>query len=144
MLHRVSLAFVSNQRKPTLGLDNLRKSGHDRSDEELLGRNLKAAREASGTSQAALGEYMVSNGFSAWRQTTVSRTERGERELLWGEAVALEGLFGTEVWKGTNLAGTTRHVVDAVIARSIEGRMDRIGKELDELRALWIKYKEMS
>lgn len=144
MLHRVSVLLVNNQRKPTLKLDDLEKSARDRSNDDRFGRNLKAAREEAGLSQAALGEYMVNNGFPAWRQTTVSRTERGERELIFGEAVALESLFGRAVWEGTRFARATGQVMDAVIAKNIETRMDRIGKELDELRALWIKYKEMS
>ena len=119
---------MDNQREPT-GDDGAR-----------VGRNLKAARERAGMSQTALAHHMASKGFTAWRQTTVSRTERGERELLASEMFTLDTLF-PGLWDGTSVARTMRTVGNAIDTKRIEAQMDKIGAELDQLRTMWGRHK---
>ena len=44
-----------------------------------LGRLVAEARKRRRWTQADLGERMAEEGFTAWRQSTVSKMERGER-----------------------------------------------------------------
>lgn len=53
---------------------------------------LRAARRERGWSQQFVAEAMKGRGFS-WRQTTVAKTEAGDRPVLLGEAVALAEIF---------------------------------------------------
>src|SRR4051794_39559980 len=92
--HTCYVVSVVNQRQPT----------HD----ERVGLNLKAARERAGISQTALAERMAEAGFTAWRQTTVSRTERGERALKMGEFRKLGKIVGADLSEGTEFASSLR------------------------------------
>ncbi len=106
-------------------------------DDVRLGRNIKAARAAKGLSQTALADYMAGKGFTAWRQTTVSRTERGERAMVTAEAWQLEELFGGRVlWEGTRFGTSMGGLVDGLLESAIEEKVDLIERELGELREM--------
>lgn len=57
-------------------------------------RWLGEARKARKISQERLAAHMRERGFTAWRQTTVSKTESGQRPMLLGEWVALRDVLG--------------------------------------------------
>jgi transcriptional regulator with XRE-family HTH domain len=58
----------------------------------VLAARLRAARHAADISQAALAEAMRLRGFN-WRQTTVAKSEAGDRPVLFAEMVALSQIF---------------------------------------------------
>ena len=70
-------------------------------DRARFGHNLASVRKERGMSQGQLADTMREAGFAAWRQTTVSRIERGEQKLKVQEVLALERLFGGKVTEGT-------------------------------------------
>lgn len=77
---------------------------------ELVGENIQTARTQIGMSQTALAHHMHAQGFTAWRQTTVSRTELGTRALNVDEAAELEDLLGGDIWFGTRMDRAARKV----------------------------------
>jgi transcriptional regulator with XRE-family HTH domain len=54
-----------------------------------IGANVKALRESMQLTQAEVGTQMRKAGFQSWRQTTVNKTESGERPLKFSEALEL-------------------------------------------------------
>ena len=81
-----------------------------------FGRTLRDMRMNAGVAQAALAERMVRHGFPSWRQSTVAKTESGERPLLAAEMFALIDLLGVD-----------RHaVVDAVASNDDEQLAQRL------------------
>lgn len=73
-------------------------------DEGFL-QALREARARTRTSQERLANGMKSLGF-AWHQTTVAKTESGQRPLLFREAVALANLLRFDLSQTTQVAGT--------------------------------------
>ncbi|MGW7239700.1 helix-turn-helix domain-containing protein [Streptomyces sp. NPDC054804] len=59
---------------------------------KVLASRLRAARTAMGMSQAAVSKAMVDRGFS-WRQTTVAKSEAGDRPVLFAEVAALAQIY---------------------------------------------------
>ena len=53
---------------------------------------LKDMRAAAGLSQEEVAEAMRNAGYTYFRQTTVSKIERGDRRLLLDESVDLLGI----------------------------------------------------
>ncbi|SER80239.1 Helix-turn-helix domain-containing protein [Pedococcus cremeus] len=66
-------------------------------DEERFTANLRRLREAKGWSQNELATRMRGRGWESFRQTTVSRLEKGEQSVRIGEARALADLLGVTV-----------------------------------------------
>jgi ribosome-binding protein aMBF1 (putative translation factor) len=66
--------------------------------ERLLraGALVRSLRRERGVSQADLAAEMRANGWP-WHQTTVNKTERGERALRFGEAADLAALSGLSI-----------------------------------------------
>ena len=66
--------------------------------DEWFGRNLKAARETKGLSQAAVAEMMRAEGFPAFTQQMLAKVEAGPRgtgrQVSVGEAFALGRIVG--------------------------------------------------
>lgn len=58
---------------------------------------MKLVREKEGLNQAELAQRMVDQGFTYFSQTTISRLERGERPLRFGEARALAAILRRKV-----------------------------------------------
>lgn len=58
-------------------------------------QNLIRLREQRGWTQSDLARWMAKIGWSAFRQTTVSRIEKGERPIRLGEAHGITGLLET-------------------------------------------------
>lgn len=63
---------------------------------EQLGQAVADGRQRRGMSQSALARVMQAAGFS-WQQTTVSRTEAGQRPIPFAEAVALAALLNIDL-----------------------------------------------
>ncbi|MCT1618497.1 helix-turn-helix domain-containing protein [Janibacter hoylei] len=85
-------------------------------DDKRVGSNVRFARQEKGLSQAALAESMRAEGQAHWRQTTVSRVERGDQKIAVGEIRALERILGP----GTVLAGTDTDQAMRAIGLSVE------------------------
>ncbi|MGW3936476.1 hypothetical protein [Streptomyces phaeochromogenes] len=82
---------------------------------------LRAARRAAGISQAALAEAMRVRGFN-WRQTTVAKSEAGDRPVLFAEALAMTQILKREfeyfLFEGTELDNTideAKRTADALV-----------------------------
>jgi transcriptional regulator with XRE-family HTH domain len=88
----------------------------------VFAARLRAARRAAEVSQAVLADAMRYRGFN-WRQTTVAKSEAGDRPVLFAEAIALSQIFkrGLEyfLFEGTE--------VDSVV--------DEAAREIDSLEA---------
>lgn len=63
---------------------------------ELFAARLRAARQSAGMSQEALAKAMRERGMN-WRQTTVAKTEKADRPVLFVEAITLSRIFGRGV-----------------------------------------------
>jgi transcriptional regulator with XRE-family HTH domain len=114
---------MSSQQQPTDG----------EPDEVLVARNIAAARKRKGMSQTALAEHMAARGFPSWRQTTVSRTERGTRQLIVDESRELEQLFGGDIWFGSKLDRTMRRFQNAIRGEKGEIASAQLGRLEDSL-----------
>ncbi|MFB9619523.1 helix-turn-helix domain-containing protein [Brooklawnia cerclae] len=60
-------------------------------------RNMKAAREARGWSQAVLVDHLELLGVETLNQSTVSRIEKGERDVRLPEARAIAKVFSVSL-----------------------------------------------
>lgn len=60
-------------------------------------RNLRAARAAAQLKQDDVAERMRELGFAAWRHSTVSLTERGQRRITVDELLGLAVAFEVSV-----------------------------------------------
>ncbi len=63
-------------------------------DMERIAWNIARLRKRAGMSQEALARAMVEAGEGHWRQTTVSRVERGKQGLRMSETIALLRILG--------------------------------------------------
>lgn len=70
-------------------------------DDKRFVRNMVAFREAHGMSQKELVEKLREQGWTSVYQNTISRIERGERPVRYGEALAIARVFGEPVEKFT-------------------------------------------
>ena len=66
-------------------------------DEERFVASLRRLREERGWSQSELATKMREQGWASFRQTTISRLEKGEQSVRIGEARALAQLLGVSV-----------------------------------------------
>jgi transcriptional regulator with XRE-family HTH domain len=102
---------------------------------EVLGKNIRSLREATGLTQAELGEAMVSLGFPWQSRQTVAEVEAGRRPPSLEELVALAAYFDMPVntlftGAGTALPYRSVRVGDAIVeagtwAQITYGRSDR-------------------
>lgn len=68
---------------------------NDRDRVQMLGARIAELREARGWSQTELGRRLHGAGMTAAaHQTTVCRTEKGERAVSVFEAIEMAGVFG--------------------------------------------------
>jgi transcriptional regulator with XRE-family HTH domain len=105
----------------------------------VLASRIRAARRALGVSQSALAEAMRVRGFN-WRQTTVAKSEAGDRPILFAEVVALTQIFkrGFEyfMFEGTELDSIVdearRTARDLAVAMDeLEVQFNAINNDLD-------------
>ncbi|MFK0002558.1 helix-turn-helix domain-containing protein [Paenarthrobacter sp. NPDC090522] len=61
--------------------------------EKHFAENVRRLREERGWSQSELARRMVEAGWSAYNQMAISRTEKNERSVRLGEAIAIAELF---------------------------------------------------
>jgi len=121
--------------------------GQSDQDKRRVGENVRDLRASAGLSQVELAEAMVEKGQTHWRQTTVSRVERGIQSVDFEEWVALEEILGPGILRGTETAhnlsvsaGRLRNTilihrlsqVEAMLADS----MERTRATLEEVAAL--------
>ena len=66
------------------------------SDDETVGRNVRALRDAAGLSQAKLAEAMTEAGVSGFYPQTVTKIERGSRALKLTEGLHLARILNVE------------------------------------------------
>jgi transcriptional regulator with XRE-family HTH domain len=108
-------------------------------DEERFTANLRRLREAKGWSQNELATQMRRKGWGSFRQTTISRLEKGEQSVRIGEARALASLLGVTV---DDMALTASEEAEAVaqLREAIEqctkalDRIDMYGQYLPQAR----------
>lgn len=65
--------------------------------DEVLARNIRAARSRAGLNQELVAARMRALGFGEWCQSTVGRAERGKRRVMAGEAVWLAWALQTNL-----------------------------------------------
>lgn len=86
-------------------------------DDLRFARNMVAHREASGMSQKDLVEQLHSQGWTSVYQNTISRIEKGERPVRYGEALAIARAFGVSVEKFTLTPTESRLAIELATAR---------------------------
>lgn len=103
----------------------------ERDDEANFIRRMAELRAKADMSQSELARRMTERGFDTYSQTTVSRTEKGERPIRLGEARVLAEILGssvammvqdTEIAELQNEARYLRNVVEKLtleVARSL-------------------------
>ncbi|ARU53446.1 hypothetical protein CBR64_20440 [Cellulosimicrobium cellulans] len=64
--------------------------------DEVIGRNVRAFREARGLSQAQVADGMTAAGVEGFYPQTVLKTEKGQRSLKFFEGFALASVLGIE------------------------------------------------
>lgn len=107
-------------------------------DRDVIAANVVRLRKSAGMSQNVLASAMRDHGHSAWRQTTVSRVERGVQELRMGEMRALSRILGEGVLAGTKLAATAQEIVAALpklnVQRALRDAEENLKTALTEVR----------
>jgi transcriptional regulator with XRE-family HTH domain len=86
--------------------------------EELAAREVRSLRKGRGWSQEELARRMSAAGFASWHQSTVGRTETGDRPLRLNEAVALSELFGVSLTRLLTPVEMTLEQVGQAIAET--------------------------
>ena len=71
---------------------------------------LRERREAAGLSQVALADAMRNAGMDHWRQTTVSRVERGTQGVKPWESAALDKILGATTSDAARIEATLADV----------------------------------
>lgn len=66
-------------------------------DDLKFAENMRAIREARGMTQADLVRALKERGWQSVFQTTISRIEKGERPVRYGEALAISRALGTDI-----------------------------------------------
>ncbi|MEV4936310.1 helix-turn-helix transcriptional regulator [Streptomyces zaomyceticus] len=94
----------------------------------LLADRLKAARLAAGLSQEALAKAVNEHGLT-WRQTTVAKTEKGDRPVLFVEAVILARVLGLSVEDFASNSGPLEQLSDKIRTDWQQVRVDVIQAE---------------
>jgi transcriptional regulator with XRE-family HTH domain len=135
---------MPNQRNPQQPSDDLAELPASRLDDApVMGANVRAARVEAGMSQTALAEAMVAAGCKGWRQTTVSRTERGDRALKVREMKALgEVLPGAPILRGTSLSSAMSDFTVTVMPSAIEAQLATVNREVERLNKMWSVYSK--
>ncbi len=136
---------MPNQRQPRppkrITYNELQETASDPPDDRAVGANLRTLRERKGLSQVALARAMVDRGLSVWRQTTVSRVEKGDRPLYVNEMSALDEIVGPGLYTGTRFGQSQRKIKMYVLLENLHRGIERQRAELDEqqetLRALY-------
>ncbi|KQQ66098.1 hypothetical protein ASF63_12310 [Microbacterium sp. Leaf320] len=72
-------------------------SSMERDDEANFIRRMAELRADADMSQSELARRMAERGFETYSQTTVSRTEKGERPIRLGEARVLAEILGSSI-----------------------------------------------
>lgn len=108
-----------------------------------MGANVKRIRQDRGLSQTALAEAMAGRGHSAWRQTTVSRTEQGARALLFAEMGDLAEILGAGVMRDTSVSRSMDGKTRSEIREAIDAKLVAVSDELGELRRLVGLYDQL-
>ncbi|MFD8640813.1 helix-turn-helix transcriptional regulator [Streptomyces zaomyceticus] len=77
----------------------------------MFANRLRAARTSAGLSQEALAKAVNEHGLN-WRQTTVAKSEKGDRPVLFVEAVVLARVLGLKVEEFLSEAGPLEELAD--------------------------------
>lgn len=123
------------------------KSDFDVEFSEGVGQRIRALREKAGYSQRNLVDAANSAHTLGWHQTTLAKTEAGERPLRFHEAVCLARILGVDVsaFDPTSAPSHSRGEVQIVTSRLDEvqrvmeqlgARRDQYQRTLSELRSV--------
>ncbi len=142
---------MPNQRQPQppgrITHAELQELASDQADDRTVGANIRVLRERKGLSQVALARAMVDRGLTVWRQTTVSRVEKGDRQLYVNEMRALDEIIGPGLSAGTRLGQSQRKIKMYLLMESLRQGIEQQRAELDEqqedLRALYHMVRTM-
>jgi transcriptional regulator with XRE-family HTH domain len=89
----------------------------------VLAMRLKGARLGAGMSQQAAAEAMAERGFK-WRQSTVAKSEAGDRPVLFSEVAALALIYRKDLDYFRHSGGNLDEVIDAVEKQLSDTRRD--------------------
>lgn len=118
----VSSNLMKDQTQPTA------KDGGEVDPEKMLGKLLRSVRESRGRSQQDVARAMSARGFS-WLQTTVAKTEAGQRPFRVNEFISLCAVLGMDA---SEVISSAQSGVDA---RSLERSAKIRARRMDVLRA---------
>ncbi|WP_020170847.1 helix-turn-helix domain-containing protein [Gordonia polyisoprenivorans] len=86
-------------------------------DDLRFARNMVAYREARGMTQKDLVAALQSQGWTSVYQNTISRIEKGDRPVRYGEALAIARVFGVSVEKFTLTPTESRLAIELAMMR---------------------------
>jgi transcriptional regulator with XRE-family HTH domain len=86
-------------------------------DDLRFARNMVAYREARGMTQKDLVAELQSQGWTSVYQNTISRIEKGDRPVRYGEALAIARAFGVNVEKFTLTPTESRLAIELATVR---------------------------
>lgn len=86
-------------------------------DDLRFARNMVAYREARGMTQKDLVAALQSQGWTSVYQNTISRIEKGDRPVRYGEALAIARVFEVSVEKFTLTPTESRLAIELATVR---------------------------
>jgi transcriptional regulator with XRE-family HTH domain len=103
-----------------------------------LGQLVRQRREFKGWTQEQIARAMSEAGFG-WVQNTAFRVERGQRDVRFGEAVALAAMLNIDLMQA---AGPHTFDLRQAEARSVELAMEQVQLE-EEIKTMQERLKSL-
>ncbi len=124
------------QPAPTCRLNLMR---DNEEPERAFGRRARQMRRTRDWSQEDVARMMRDRGFDSWRQTTVAKSEAGDRPIRLNEGVALAHLFNGLI--GDFIEEETREEV-LLMEQALEANL-RLARAHEEATALTARIAEL-
>lgn len=106
-------------------------------DEARFVEAMRRFREIQGLSQGELAARLAEAGWDGFRQTTVSRIEKGERTVRLAEAHAIAQVLGTSLTRMTDETAPG----DAERIRELDGLIEGLEQQISACRQKLVHYQ---
>ncbi|MEW1807919.1 helix-turn-helix transcriptional regulator [Pseudarthrobacter sp. NPDC080039] len=106
-------------------------------DEDRFVETMRHIREIQGLSQGELAARLAEAGWDGFRQTTVSRIEKGERTVRLAEAHAIAQVLGTSLARMTDETAQG----DAQRIRELDGLIEGLEQQISACRQKLVQYQ---
>lgn len=110
--------------------------------ETAVGGKVRKYREARGMSQRHVVEVLNADHNLGWHQTTLAKTESGERPLRLSEAIVLADVFGVPVESLSPLAAPGQPEGTEILLRARASEMAHAAKLLEHRRLTLLRMAD--